>query len=168
MMNVKKTFKVIFLPVLFLVGMLVMHNQSYDSGIKHVEVDAHPLECLAKNIFFEARGEPIEGQIAVARVVVNRVAHGFSENVCGVVYQTTKMSKKILCQFSWVCQKQIPIKREDPAFLKAKAIAYRVLAFDEYSDTISENVLFFHSTRVKPGWKYRKETQIGNHIFYTK
>ena len=75
-------------------------------------VDQKQLACLAKNIFYEAGNEPLMGQAAVARVVMNRVAYGFGKNPCAVVYQTNTVDKLVddeiqkvkLCQFSWVCE----------------------------------------------------------------
>ena len=75
-------------------------------------VDPKQLNCLAKNIFYEAGGESLSGQAAVARVVMNRIAHGFGKNPCAVVYQVSHVDKLVddeirkvkLCQFSWVCE----------------------------------------------------------------
>jgi spore germination cell wall hydrolase CwlJ-like protein len=75
-------------------------------------VDPKQLACMAKNIFYEAGNESIMGQAAVARVVLNRVSHGFAKTPCAVVYQAHTVEKVIdeetvkvkLCQFSWVCE----------------------------------------------------------------
>lgn len=140
-------------------------------------VDAKQLACMAKNIFFEANGEPIAGQAAVARVVLNRVQHGFANNPCNVIYQTTYVEKQSeegetykakVCQFSWVCEGKSEPNKNNPDYLRAKTIAYQVLAYDAYKDVVPKTTLFFHNTSVFPNWPYAKTKQIGNHVFYSK
>lgn len=148
-------------------------------------VDQKQLKCLATNIFYEAGSESEKGKQAVARVVINRVKHGFAPNPCSVVYQvSTKLIpiesdeyadndnaiKKIkLCQFSWVCESdRRPLNPNDPRYKQSERIAYNVLAYDSYKDVIPSTVLFFHNLWVNPMWPYRKVAQIGNHIFYEK
>jgi len=63
------------------------------------------LQCMARNIYWEAASEPFEGKVAVAQVTINRVQSGkFADSVCGVVYQKTKFFEKVVCQFSWFCE----------------------------------------------------------------
>ena len=62
------------------------------------------LDCLTKNIYWEAASEPFEGKVAVAQVTMNRVKNGrFGDGVCGVVYQKNVIYQKVICQFSWAC-----------------------------------------------------------------
>jgi len=139
-------------------------------------VDPRQLTCLAKNIYFEAGSESTVGQAAVARVVINRIRHGFGSNPCSVVHQATVVNKENdegeiqkvkLCQFSWVCEgKDTPTNNY--RYNQAKKVAYDVLAYDAYDDVISKSTLFFHNTSVKPNWPYQESKQIGNHIFYSK
>ena len=133
-------------------------------------VDRRQLKCLADNIYHESRGEPLQGQIAVARVVMNRVLSGFAPNPCGVVYQTLETINRgimlRICQFSWFCQNMAPPKTDSPQYQLALMIAYDVLAYNAYADVIPRSVLFFHTTGVRPGWKLRSYERIGNHIFY--
>lgn len=172
-MNVKP-FKLLLLPLVFIMAMsipdndvaAVLRTKSYLHAVK--SVSQKELDCLAKNIYFEARGEPKRGQVAVARVVANRVEHGFAETFCDVVYQKSRDARGVLCQFSWVCQGKRHVNEKDPAFQNAREIAFRVLAFDDYKHEIPKQTLFFHSTSVKPKWRYKKVEQIGNHIFYEK
>ena len=136
------------------------------------QVNREHLRCLAYNIYFEAANEPLLGQIAVARVVMNRIEHGFGKNPCGVVYQaaiveTEEVSKK-LCQFSWVCEGKLVPNTNSAAYQQALNIAHRVLSEDAWSDIIPNNILFFHNTSVKPDWKYNPVLRIGNHIFYSR
>jgi spore germination cell wall hydrolase CwlJ-like protein len=147
-------------------------------------VDPKQLKCLATNIFYEAGSEPEKGKQAVARVVMNRVNHGFAPNPCSVVYQVSTilvqgevdpetenpiMKKVKLCQFSWVCESnRRPLNVNDPRYKQSERIAYNVLAHDSYKDVVPNTVLFFHNLWVNPMWPYRKVAQIGNHIFYEK
>lgn len=141
-------------------------------------VDNKQLKCLAENIFYEARGESITGKAAVARVVMNRVNHGFASTPCNVIYQVTMVTKineetldeyKVrLCQFSWVCENRQKINVNDPKYIQAMDIAYQVLAYDAYHDVLPRSALFFHNLTVDPFWPYKQVARIGNHIFYSK
>jgi spore germination cell wall hydrolase CwlJ-like protein len=136
-------------------------------------VDLKHLKCLAAGIYYEANGEPLVGQIAVARVIMNRVLHGFAKDPCAVVYQTTTKTndegEKIkLCQFSWVCDGKMIPPESNPRFVKAVAIARQILEEDKWRDIIPNNTLFFHNLTVAPQWTYRQVATIGNHIFYSK
>lgn len=141
------------------------------------KVDPKQLACMAKNIFYEANGEPIQGQAAVARVVMNRIKHGFGSNPCSVIYQATYVDKENeygdtykakLCQFSWVCEGKGEPNKNSPGYLQAKEIAYDVMAYDAYEDVVPKSTLFFHNLSVKPSWPYQQAKKIGNHIFYSK
>lgn len=136
------------------------------------KVDPKQLLCLAENIFYEAGSESHLGQIAVARVVLNRIHYGFAKTPCAVVHQKTVVMRdegeKTICQFSWTCQDVPPINRNDPRYLQSREIAYQVLAYNAYAEQIPRNILFFHNTSVNPGWAYYRVKQIGNHIFYSK
>lgn len=140
-------------------------------------VDPKQLTCLAKNIFFEAGGEPVLGQAAVARVVLNRINHGFAPTPCGVIYQTARVKKETedgevlsakACQFQWVCENKTEPNKNSSRYQQAKAIAYEVLAHDAYSDVVPKTILYFHNTSVKPSLQYNEVKKIGNHIFYSK
>jgi spore germination cell wall hydrolase CwlJ-like protein len=140
-------------------------------------VDPKQLACMAKNIFYEANGEPLHGQAAVARVVMNRVNHGFANTPCNVIYQAKYVEKQSdegetykekVCQFSWVCEGKGEPNKNSPGYIKAKEIAYDVLAYDAYNDIIPKSTLFFHNLTVQPNWPYQQAKQIGNHIFYSK
>jgi spore germination cell wall hydrolase CwlJ-like protein len=137
-------------------------------------VDTTQLKCLAANIYHEAAGEPFLGQVAVARVVMNRVKHGFAPTPCKVIYQKHQRvneedpSLKITtCQFSWVCSGKSEPPRNS-TYAQAEQIAYAVLSENRWSDIFPSTMLFFHNIHVDPKWPYRKLEQIGNHIFYSK
>lgn len=139
-------------------------------------VDPKQLACMAKNIFYEAGGESINGQAAVARVVMNRIASGFGNNPCAVIYQAIHVDKLIddelqkvkVCQFSWVCEGKAEPNKNNNSYKQAEQIAYDVLAYDAYSEVVPKSALFFHNLQVDPLWPYKQVAKIGNHIFYSR
>jgi spore germination cell wall hydrolase CwlJ-like protein len=137
------------------------------------KVSAEQVRCLATGIYYEAGYEPQIGQIAVARVIMNRVTQGFGSTPCKVVYQSTtvpdgEQGNKKFCQFSWACDGTLKADWNNQRYKQAEEIAKAVLTRDAWSDTMPNNVLFFHSTSVNPQWKLRKYIVIGNHVFYAK
>ena len=133
-------------------------------------------ECLAQAIYHEARGEPEDGQWAVATVILNRViSPRYPTSVCEVVFQNASMRNR--CQFSFACDgisdeggKGNRIVRE--AWVKANLIA--LAAFDRFKagkpqENLPESVLFYHNLSVKPSWASAMTNvgQIGEHIFYS-
>lgn len=121
------------------------------------------VECLAKNIYYEAGSEPYNGKLAVAQVTMNRVkSNQFPRTVCGVVYQKTKGT----CQFSWVCQDGLQ-PRYGQAWKESLKIAENIL-INKRSYNVVGGAKFFHATYVDPAWSNTKKVvkQIGNHIFY--
>ena len=139
-------------------------------------VDPKQLACMAKNIFYEAGNESILGQAAVARVVMNRVAHGFAHTPCAVIYQAHIVEKVVddeatkvkLCQFSWVCEDKSEPNKNSQRYKLAQQVAYDVMANDAYNDVLPKSALFFHNLTVDPLWPYKQVAKIGNHIFYSK
>lgn len=120
--------------------------------------------CLAQAIYFEARGEPLKGQIAVAEVVLNRVDnHAYPDTVCGVTNQGASSGRG--CQFSYACsgakRMTSPLPRE-----RAEKLAAIMLAGRER--TVTDGATHFHATRVRPAWsrKFVQTAAIGQHIFY--
>ena len=118
-------------------------------------------DCLASAIYFEARGEPIEGQLAVAEVVLNRTRSGrYPTTICAVVRQPA--------QFSFVRRGVIP--RADPDCVHwRRAIAIARIAESRATRLLPETVLWYHANYVSPGWGRRLErtARIGAHIFYS-
>lgn len=120
-------------------------------------------ECLALNIYWEAKSEPVLGQVAVAAVTLNRVAHpAFPKTICGVV----KQGDRHACQFSWVCDRRADRPRQDEAWQQARDIAYQSMFFDPPDPT--GGALYFHANYVRPGWARSmvKVARIGKHIYY--
>lgn len=116
------------------------------------------MRCLAGAVYFESKGESLEGQLAVARVIINRVKSGrFANSMCGVVYQPG--------QFSFVRGRGMPaIPTTSESWRQAVAIAQ--IATEDSWDSQAEGALFFHARRVSPGWGKPKLAAIDNHIFY--
>src|SRR3954471_13036294 len=117
--------------------------------------------CLAKAVYFEARSESLEGQLAVAEVVLNRAASGvYPPSICGVVTQHA--------QFSFIRAGRFPAPNTGcDAWHKALAIAE--IARKHLATSIASNVLWYHANYVSPAWgrQRTKATQIGTHIFYS-
>ena len=131
------------------------------------------VDCLAKNIYYEAAQEPYEGKLAVAQVTLNRVNSGqFPTDICSVVYQkTTDANLRTVCQFSWTCMvKEMVQIRDRYRWEESVLIAQRALTVPGLHDKIAEtHALYYHAIYVNPGWNKQKVVaKIGNHIFYTK
>jgi len=125
------------------------------------------LECLTKNIYWEAASEPFEGKVAVAQVTLNRVDDGrFGKGVCGVVYQKNIIYEKVICQFSWVCEGTHKIKPVYAAMYKESEEVAKKVLLENFRLPGLSNAMYYHATYVQPGWRKQKITQIGQHIFY--
>ena len=147
------------------------NNTDFDEVVPFVPLklakhDSRQLECMAKNILFEAGNESIEGQAAVARVVMNRVREGFAPNPCAVIYQKFNTDQGIVCQFSWVCENKPEPNTKSLKYLIARQIAYDVMINQKYLDVIPDHILYFHNHTVTPFTLYETAITIGNHIFY--
>jgi spore germination cell wall hydrolase CwlJ-like protein len=125
------------------------------------------IECLAKNIYFEARSESYEGQLAVAQITLNRMNDPkYPKDVCDVVYQKKTKENRVVCQFSWTCFHQPDIKDIEAWHLSIE-IAKHALTHKVVHDILAKsNALYYHATYVKPKWQVKKVTKIGKHIFY--
>lgn len=137
----------------------------YATGLQPGTFLEREIECLARNIYYEAGNESFEGKVAVAQVTVNRSEdERFPESVCSVVNQKTSFANKIVCQFSWVCTKK-RAKIDYENWLEAKEVAEKVL-LDGFRLAKLKDALYFHATHVNPNWGKVKVAKIGNHIFY--
>jgi Cell Wall Hydrolase len=122
--------------------------------------------CLANAIYFEARGEPVAGQIAVAQVVMNRVFSGFyPNNVCGVIYQNA--NRHLACQFTFACDGRSKIINERGAWARANRIAKQTLDGKLYEAKVGTST-HYHAVYVHPIWvrEMRKMARYGIHNFY--
>ena len=131
-----------------------------------VEVEKS-LDCLAMNVYREAGHEPFEGKVAVAQVTLNRVnSNKFPRDVCAVVYQKSRFTERVICQFSWYCDskhRNRPV--DDEAYEESYRVAKMVFLEDFKLESI-ENALYYHADYVNPNWKLKRIAKIGNHIFY--
>lgn len=126
------------------------------------------LRCLAENVYFEARGEPLDGQRAVAEVTLNRQrSPNFPHSVCDVVYDARwdPSRRRIVAHFSWT-ELDALSQPTGPAWEEAKQVA--TAAYDDTYQPIVPGALFYHATSVHPEWAKTKRVvaKIGNHIFY--
>jgi hypothetical protein len=123
------------------------------------------LRCLAEALYFEARGETVKGQFAVAEVILNRVkSERFPSSACGVINQGT--GKKYQCQFTYTCDGYKEVIEEPRAFERVSKIAR--IALDGLAPELTKGATHYHTTAVKPRWSkvYTKTAAIGDHIFY--
>ena len=141
--------------------------QVTDSSQITTEVRERQLACLAKNIYYEAGNQPFEGKVAVAQVTLNRTESGlYPSDICKTIYQKNIVYEKVLCQFSWVCDRTIAIKAINKAnFKEAEEVAKKVLLEGFRLPSLKE-AMYFHGDYINPGWKRERITKIGNHIFY--
>ena len=124
------------------------------------------IECLALNIYHEARGEPDEGKVAVGHVVLNRVAdERFPDGVCDVIRQGGER-KRLRCQFTWWCDGRSDEPEDLEAWDQSKRLALSV--FWGFADDPTEGALWYHASYVKPVWRKKlvEAAKIGSHHFY--
>jgi spore germination cell wall hydrolase CwlJ-like protein len=131
---------------------MVAQLRSSDAGSRE-------LECLATGIYFESKGEPLAGQLAVGKVIANRADSGgrFPGTYCGVLFQRG--------QFSFVHGRTLPkVSHSNRNWQTAVAIAK--IVDQDLKESPAEDALFFHARYVAPGWHAKRVASIGNHIFY--
>jgi spore germination cell wall hydrolase CwlJ-like protein len=136
-------------------------------GESQAEFEERERRCLATAIYFEARGEPVQGQIAVGQVIMNRVRSPlFPETICGVVYQG-QMQKG--CQFSFTCDGKTDIPRNDEQWALAQELSKKITAGELWLPEVGYST-YYHANYVSPGWigGMNKIDKIGRHIFYKK
>ena len=125
------------------------------------------LDCLAMNVYREAGHESFEGKVAVAQVTLNRVnSNKFPRDVCAVVYQKSRFTERVICQFSWYCDskhRNRPV--DDEAYEESYKVAKMVFLEDFRLESIKD-ALYYHADYVNPNWKLKRITKIGTHIFY--
>ncbi|ODT01067.1 MAG: hydrolase [Erythrobacter sp. SCN 62-14] len=124
------------------------------------KVLSEEMKCLAGAVYFESRGEPLSGQLAVAQVIINRADDPrFPASYCSVVTQPG--------QFSFIKKGRMPqIREHSAAWVRARAIAE--IAHKGLWESEANEAVFFHARYVRPGWSQRKQrlAQINTHIFY--
>jgi len=121
--------------------------------------------CLAEALYFEARGETVKGQFAVAEVILNRVkSERFPSTLCGVIKQGT--GRKYQCQFTYTCDGHKEVIAEPKAFERVSKVARA--AMDGVVNGLTEGATHYHTNAVRPAWArvYKRTAKIGVHIFY--
>jgi spore germination cell wall hydrolase CwlJ-like protein len=121
--------------------------------------------CLAEALYFEARGETVKGQFAVAEVIKNRVkSERFPGSFCGVINQGT--GKKYQCQFTYTCDGHKEVIAEPAAFTQVGKVARYMI--DGQVPPLTDGATHYHTTAVKPRWSkvYANTARIGVHLFY--
>ncbi|MGB0660372.1 MAG: cell wall hydrolase [Mangrovicoccus sp.] len=121
--------------------------------------------CLSEALYFEARGESIKGQFAVAEVIMNRVASPrYPNSVCGVINQGT--GRKFACQFTYTCDGRAEVIHEPRAWGRVGRIADAVLSGADTN--LTSGATHYHTTAVRPSWarKFPRTASIGVHHFY--
>jgi len=111
------------------------------------------LDCLARNIYYEAGSEPFEGKVAVSQVTINRAQKN-------IIYE------KVLCQFSWYCESaSLKKPMNGPIYYESMEVAKKVL-LEGFRLPSVKDALYFHGDYINPGWKRERVAKIGRHIFY--
>ena len=126
--------------------------------LRSSEPGSREMECLAVGIYFEAKSESLDGQLAVGHVIADRASSGrFPSSYCGVLFQRS--------QFSFIRGRALPsVPRSSRQWQTAVAIAK--IVDQDLKDSAADDALFFHAKRVSPRWKLKRVASIGNHIFY--
>jgi len=135
-------------------------------GETETEYQARQRRCLATAIYFEARGEPVRGQLAVAQVVMNRVRSSiYPDTICGVVFQGQWQRKG--CQFSFACDGHADVPKDKARWLIANRLAKKVTDGKVWLPEIG-HASHYHANYVKPKWRRQMDhvKQVGRHIFY--
>lgn len=138
---------------------------SFLSSARSPDDAARAADCLTTAIYYEARSEPVDGQRAVAQVVLNRVRdRAFPGSVCGVVWQGSNRATG--CQFSFTCDGSLDRPRDPIAWARARVVALGMLAGESYAPVGSAT--HYHTTAISPWWapSLRRIGTIGSHIFY--
>ncbi|WP_027260601.1 cell wall hydrolase [Sedimentitalea nanhaiensis] len=121
--------------------------------------------CLSEALYFEARGETVKGQFAVAEVILNRVkSERYPDTLCGVIKQGT--GRKYQCQFTYTCDGRKEVIAERKAFERVSKVARAVI--DGTKADLTAGATHYHTTSVRPSWArvYKQTARIGVHVFY--
>jgi len=135
-------------------------------GLFDEKARAKSEKCLAEAVYFEARGEAVRGQIAVAQVVLNRAFSGFyPSTVCGVVYQNKH--RHLACQFTFACDNVADVVREPDMWDRARKIAKAMLDGQLWLPEVAKST-HYHAYWVRPSWvnEMKKMYKFGVHTFY--
>ncbi len=157
--------RIVVISILTVVSLIVGISAHYSVTL---EQRRQQLFCLAMNIYHEARGEPTEGQYAVAEVTLNRVnSKHYPGSICKVVHQKgwDKIRKRYVSAFSWT-ELDYAVNVKSKAWLESMVIAEQ--AYANKTKPRVKGALFYHANYIKPSWARKKKVKarIGKHIFY--
>jgi len=162
------------MPEVYLRNLLTEPQRKQTSEVEFTWdwVDAQPkatgddqFACLSEALYFEARGETVKGQFAVAEVILNRVASSqFPDTLCGVINQGT--GRKYQCQFTYTCDGRAEVISEKRAHDRVSKVARA--AMDGKAAPLTDGATYYHTTAVRPSWsrKFDRTAKIGVHLFY--
>lgn len=142
----------------------IQYTRSFLDALPATQGGKH-LNCLSEALYFEARGETIKGQFAVAEVIMNRVASSrYPDSVCGVINQGT--GRKFACQFTYTCDGRAEVITEKSTYARLRKIAK--LSMSDLPKTLTKGATHYHTTAVKPKWSrvFPRTAKIGVHLFY--
>jgi len=155
-------------------AVLVAYAQNdYVPTPKKVKLADSERLCLAQAIYHEARGETVDGQMAVANVIINRAfSKKYPSTICGVVFQNADRGK-YKCQFTFACDGRSDMGTERAAWNRSIKLAERAFAEFQQGDrpgVIPNSALYYHTTAVAPKWShtFRRVASIGSHVFYSQ
>jgi hypothetical protein len=143
----------------------------YQPTQERVEIANTERDCLAQAIYHEARGESLDGQLAVANVIVNRARSGkFPGSLCGVIYQNADKGR-YRCQFTFACDGRDDTPGERRAWARSQELAreiYAEYATGEEIGVLPGSALYYHTTAVSPSWShtFSRVAAVDSHIFY--
>ena len=179
----RSLFVILFLALFLGVENDVGTAQQYSDMFYHVEKQKltvkftreaswlKEIQCLARNVHYEARGESVEGQLAVAKVTLNRASSDlFPNSVCEVVNERKKNDYGYLvCQFSWRCESWNNPTRNFSVDHPSYQVALDAILNYDKIDTVTDDTYWFHTPKVKPRWRKHKQmiAKVDGHIFYT-
>jgi len=154
-------------------GVVAVHAQAMDQ-----KSSVEELNCLALNIYYEARGSNLADKAGVADVVLNRVNDNrYPDTICGVVQQGKQKPSwkdpnrmvmvRNMCQFSWYCDGKKDDPQDEDRWNEAKLISYNMLEFGKFRG-IAEGATHYHATYVNPSWatSLQQVGRLGSHIYY--
>jgi spore germination cell wall hydrolase CwlJ-like protein len=177
-MNMEKYMKIvaitlaILIPTVAVTGVMQikrgeLEHQAGATGFARISDLDRELLCMTRNVYYEAAREPAEGKIAVAQVVMNRVAHSaFPNTPCEVIHQRTSFSSRVVCQFTWLCDGSVERNRIREDLWAESQIAAKKVLLEGFRLPSLENALFYHADYVNPNWHKVRVATIGRHIFY--
>ena len=160
-------------PALTSAVLVAYAEEKFVPTAKKVKLADSERLCLAQAIYHEARGESVDGQMAVANVIINRAfSKKYPSTICGVVFQNADKGK-YKCQFTFACDGRSDEGRERAAWNRSVKMAEEAFAEFQQGErpgVIPNGVLYYHTTAVAPKWShtFRRVAAIGSHVFYSQ